>query len=187
LARGSQEIAGKEKTSGGLAEVKVSPISCFPVSIAMTKFDTNMTQPFTLRTGNWFRPRETYCLPETQLPTKDQHIKKAERNEVFAEFLATKTKYLDWAVTVLFYAALHYIDAILAVSLADPEDHKERKAQMAVNDTTRRVYREYRLIETVSWNSRYFAMPIEAEDWNKVKPEFDALRGHIRSRLGLKP
>lgn len=120
------------------------------------------------------------------MPTKNEHIKKAERNEAFAFFLAEKTKYLDWAITILFYSALHYIDAVLAVSLADPEDHKERKAQMSVNDTTKRVYQEYRTLETASWNSRYFAMPIESDDWNKVKPEFDTLRGHIRSRLGLK-
>jgi bisphosphoglycerate-independent phosphoglycerate mutase (AlkP superfamily) len=119
------------------------------------------------------------------LPSKDAHIKKAERNEKFAEFLASKTHYLDWAITVLFYAALHYVDAVLAVSLADPEDHKERKAQMAVNETLKRVYREYRIVETASWNSRYFTMPIDSDDWNKVKPEFDALRGHIRNRLKI--
>ena len=57
---------------------------------------------------------------------------------------------------------------------------------MSVNDTTKRVYREYRKIETASWNARYFAMPIDGDDWNKVKPEFDILRRHLRNRLGLK-
>jgi len=120
------------------------------------------------------------------VPTQDEHVKKAERNEVFAEFLAIKTKYIDWAVTVLFYAAVHYMDAILAVSQVHPEDHKERKAAIAVNDTLKRVYPEYHKLETLSWNSRYFAMPIGADDWNNVKPHFDTLRGHIRNRLGLK-
>lgn len=45
------------------------------------------------------------------------------------------------AVTILFYSALHYVDAVLAVSVFDPEDHKERKAQMGVNDTTKRITR----------------------------------------------
>lgn len=120
------------------------------------------------------------------MPKKDEHVEKAERNEAFAEYLATKSKYIDWAVTVLFYAAVHYIDAVLAVSQVHPEDHKERKAAIAVNDTLKIVYAEYRKLETLSWNARYFAMPITADDWNKIKPEFNALRGHIRSRLGLR-
>jgi uncharacterized protein (UPF0332 family) len=120
------------------------------------------------------------------VPTKDEHVKKAERNEAFAEHLAKNSKYTDWAVTILFYAAVHYVDAVLAVSQIHPEDHKERKAAIAVNDTLKCVYREYRKLETLSWNSRYFAMPIGIEHWNKIKPEFEALRGHIRNHLGLK-
>ena len=120
------------------------------------------------------------------MPSKDEHLEKAKRNETFAEFLATKTKYHDWAATVLYYAALHYVDAILAVSQVDPPDHEQRHALIRRNDTLRRIYAEYRMLETLSRNARYFALPVTENDWNRVKPEFDALRGHIRSRLGVK-
>ncbi len=42
----------------------------------------------------------------------DEHIERAERNEGFAGALnRTNAIEADWAVTALFYAGLHYIDA----------------------------------------------------------------------------
>ena len=120
------------------------------------------------------------------MPTADEHIKKAARNENFAEFLATKTKYIDWAVTMLFYAALHYVDAVLAASSIHPSKHAERKDAIERNDTVKRVYSEYRALETTSVNARYYAMPIDESDWHAVKPQFDTLRSHLRNRLGIK-
>lgn len=119
------------------------------------------------------------------MPVKEQHLLKAERNATFAQFLAEKTKYIDWAVTMLFYSALHYFDAVLAVSGEHPKNHQERHDAIDVNDTLKQVYREYRVLETASWNSRYFTMPIEAADWQAVKPKFDTLRSHVRKHLGM--
>ena len=120
------------------------------------------------------------------MPTKDEHLSKAARNEKFAEYLAEKTEYIDWGVTILFYAALHYMDAVLSVSAIDPRDHKARHTAIGVNDTLRRVYREYRLLETQSWNSRYSTIKIGPDQWHKCTQAFSILRAHIRSRLGLK-
>ena len=46
--------------------------------------------------------------------TKDDHLKQAEHNEKLANSLS-QGPYLDWAVTVYFYAALHYMTAILTI------------------------------------------------------------------------
>jgi uncharacterized protein (UPF0332 family) len=119
------------------------------------------------------------------LPTKDQHIQKAERNEKFAKRIAENTGYFDWAVTVLFYAGLHYIDAVLAVSRIDPHKHEERQDSIQKNDTLRRVYSEYRMLETLSRNARYYAVEIDANDWHAADVEFNALRAHLRTRMNL--
>lgn len=119
------------------------------------------------------------------MPTKDQHNQKAERNENFAKRIAEKTGYYDWAVTVLFYAALHYVDAILAVSRIDPHKHEERQDSIQKNDTLRRVYGEYRMLEALSRNARYYAVEIDNGDWHEAEVEFNALRAHLRNRMGL--
>ncbi len=119
------------------------------------------------------------------MPSLNEHLAKSEHNEGLADALATKTQYFDWAVTVLFYAALHYVDAVLSASRTDPLSHEQRHTAMGVNDTLRRIFPEYRSLETMSRNARYFALPIGANDWKSVKDDFDILRAHIRGRLKL--
>ncbi len=119
------------------------------------------------------------------MPTLNEHLEKSGRNEALAELLGTKTQYFDWAVTILFYAAVHYVDAVLSVSRYDPQSHEQRHTAMGVNATLKSVYREYRTLEVASRNARYFALPIGPSDWHHAKSKFDILRAHIRTRLGL--
>lgn len=119
------------------------------------------------------------------MPTKSEHVSKAERNEKIAATLST-TGYLDWAITCLFYAALHYVDAILSASVIHPEGHTERNLAIGTNDTLLKIRQEYRTLETLSRNGRYRAMTIEPDDLHKAQQNFDVLRTHLRSRLGIK-
>ncbi|MCZ6479114.1 MAG: hypothetical protein O6929_01720 [candidate division NC10 bacterium] len=49
------------------------------------------------------------------MATEREHLRQAEHNEDFVgTFDLTRTPYLDWAATVIFYAALHYIRALAA-------------------------------------------------------------------------
>lgn len=58
------------------------------------------------------------------LPT--EHIAQAEKNERLYETLLG-TEFNDWAVTALFYAALHYVDSYVASSTgARPSSHRAR-------------------------------------------------------------
>ncbi len=119
------------------------------------------------------------------MPTKAEHISKAELNEAFADTVS-RTSYLDWAVTVLYYAALHYVDSVLAVSGEHPTKHKDRHPLIRTNATLRTIHGEYRTLETLSWNARYGAMAIKPEDWKQAQDEFGPLRAHIRRHLGFK-
>lgn len=119
------------------------------------------------------------------MPAQEEHLAVAKRNEEFAQLLAEKTRYIDWAVTILYYSALHYVDAVLAVSQIHPANHSDRHTAIGRNDSLKRVYAEYRTLEAASRNARYYAVPIDAGVWKEVKPDFDALRTHIRLRLGL--
>ncbi len=49
--------------------------------------------------------------------TKEGHLAKARSNEEsLASLNLDNSRFLDWAITVMFYAALHYVDAFLATS-----------------------------------------------------------------------
>ncbi|MBI4608837.1 MAG: HEPN domain-containing protein [Candidatus Rokubacteria bacterium] len=49
------------------------------------------------------------------MPTQEQHFQQARHNEAFlATFDLARSPYLDWAVTAAFYAALHYLRALMA-------------------------------------------------------------------------
>jgi hypothetical protein len=61
------------------------------------------------------------------MPSEDEHIAKAEQNEaLFREFIAAGTN-AEWAAVILFYAALHYVDAWLARSDVHPRSHVTRR------------------------------------------------------------
>ena len=119
------------------------------------------------------------------MPLKPEHISKAEHNEKLAETLS-RTAYLDWAVTVIFYAALHYVDAILAASVVHPETHSERNDAIGTNAKLLKIRAEYRILETLSRNARYRSMKIEPADLQEAQNNFSVLRSHLRSRMGLK-
>lgn len=118
------------------------------------------------------------------MPLKPEHISKAEHNEKLASTLS-QTAYLDWAVTVIFYAALHYVDAILAASVVHPETHSERNDAIGTNATLMTIRAEYRILETLSRNARYRSMKINPEDLQQAQTNFSVLRTHLRGRMGI--
>lgn len=119
------------------------------------------------------------------MPSKDDHLKQAQHNEQLADTLSKGT-YVDWAVTVLFYAALHYVDSILAVSQVNPDTHGERQTEIERNDTLKVIYKEFRYLQVMSRNARYLVARIDPSDWHEAKKRFDIIRAHIRRRLGFK-
>jgi hypothetical protein len=57
----------------------------------------------------------------------NQHIRQAEHNEALADYLLG-TPYPDWRCTVLFYAALHYVQAYF--SSQDPPQRFGRQTEI---------------------------------------------------------
>lgn len=53
------------------------------------------------------------------MPSKDQHIQQALRNEAISAEIESLGHH-DWAVTPMFYAVLHWTDAYLAVGGKTP-------------------------------------------------------------------
>ena len=65
------------------------------------------------------------------MPTLNQHLSRAERNERFAEAITSlPTRFSDWEIIALFYSALHYADALLATRGIHPGSHDSRIASV---------------------------------------------------------
>jgi hypothetical protein len=56
---------------------------------------------------------------------------------------------------MLFYAALHYIDAFLAGKNMHPMDHAHRDEEIHNNGSISDIYRDYRRLKDMSKQARY--------------------------------
>jgi len=88
------------------------------------------------------------------MPLTNQHIQQAEKNEVFfSSFDAGSTLYSDWAVTALFYAALHYVDACLGHLNFHPVSHAQRTP--LIRHYLPQIFQWYRELKDESEQARY--------------------------------
>ena len=92
------------------------------------------------------------------MPSKEEHIQQAVHNQQLCGVL-DKAEYPDWSVTVMFYCALHHVDAVLAKELTGqsqhPKRHGHRGRAMAMLQVLKPLYPDYRLLETRSRMARY--------------------------------
>ena len=90
---------------------------------------------------------------------KDQHLEKARQNETFFESvfgpsLQNNSGALDWATTVIFYTALHYVDA-LAVCLGRQFHNHEERRKFVDEPPLKPVAKQYKWLFDRSRDARY--------------------------------
>ncbi|PYV67958.1 MAG: hypothetical protein DMG96_37780 [Acidobacteria bacterium] len=117
--------------------------------------------------------------------TKNDHLKQAAHNEKLAETLC-KSAYVDWAVTAYFYAALHYVTAVLSLQGTVPTSHRRRDPLVQGHKQLSKIFNEYKSLDIMSRNARYFCTPIDGNDLQSSKLKFEALKAYItHSVLGM--
>lgn len=81
----------------------------------------------------------------------------------------------EWAVTGLFYAALHYVDAYLASqgTGVHPTSYRVRSALVARDPVISAVYAEYQELKDGSEDARYRLVPFTVAQVDRL--ERDAL------------
>ena len=90
------------------------------------------------------------------MPQRHEHLIRAQENEKLASALRPKFPVCaDWAITILFYAALHYIDAFLAGKNLHPLNHDARDKQVEQNGSLTDIYDDYRRLKDLSRAARY--------------------------------
>lgn len=102
------------------------------------------------------------------MATSREHWEQARGNEGFYENIgADRSSTPEWAMTILFYAALHYAQAGFAFLGTSPGDHMERKK--ALRTRFRSVAPVYESLEDASRRARYECEKPQPSELQKAK------------------
>jgi len=119
------------------------------------------------------------------MPSESVHRFQAEHNKQFLDWLDLDvTKYLDWAVTVIFYTALHLVEWLLATKGLHSDSHASRHRAMSRVSELKLIYRYYRELENQSRRSRYEGAKFTREFVkSKLMPKLERIESLIRDSV----
>lgn len=111
----------------------------------------------------------------------DDHIQRAEKNEAFAGALnRTDPVQADWAITALFYGALHYIDAyFLSHGRGRPRTHGQREPRIRDSADLIGIWPDYRRLKDMSLAARYDIANYAEADFNVAANALAKVRSHV--------
>lgn len=116
------------------------------------------------------------------MPTREQHEQQARDNVSLCRLLEDAGQHLDWAITALFYAALHYVDAYLLPDAAS--NHVKRVRLIQQRPELDQVFEDYRKLQDLSRDTRYECLdPTPAEVEHYRQHIFGRLEAHLLALL----
>jgi hypothetical protein len=116
--------------------------------------------------------------------TASEHIARGRRNEEVAASLPRGCA--DWRITVTFYAAVHYVESVIAGHGMRSSDHRSRQSYINAIRELRPVAIDYQTLANQAWIARYRA----DYDFNDASVQGEvtktcALLGKIKTGLGI--
>ena len=120
------------------------------------------------------------------------HLSQADKNEKFYLAIcssnALSEQFTDWAVVVLFYSALHYVDAFLDTEEIHPRTHTERNRLVSRKHQISDIYPNYLSLHDRSIDARYnlVCFPLSAVErlWQE---HYQTVKRHILDFLDVPP
>ncbi len=93
------------------------------------------------------------------MPTKDEHVKKANESESLAATMQPSNQAsINWKLVILFYTALHYVEAYLVDRMnVHLRSHTTRDGWVTKESNLRKVRTEYFHLKFFGYNARYEA------------------------------
>lgn len=121
------------------------------------------------------------------MPAAHEHLARARENEALADELSREAQPagVDWAIALLFYSSLHYIDAFLAGKHKHPRSHEERNYEVENNGTLADIYAPYRKLEDMSRAARYDIAGYGSPGYDRAKSYHHAVKSHLAKLLKL--
>jgi hypothetical protein len=124
------------------------------------------------------------------MPSRESHLGQAEGNAEFAGDLLNRdwsAACADWAVSALFYSAVHLVDAYLATMDAHPETHTIRGNWVARTDKLKPVYSNYEELRNRSEDARYKCRHFKPAQVRAIRSsDHDPLQEHVLRLLGTR-
>lgn len=120
------------------------------------------------------------------MPTLEQHIAQARRNEALS--IQLQAEHPDWAVAILFYAALHYVGAFALVhkpmQLEGISLDSHASTIRALRDKAPSIRHEYRRLYDASMDTRYQCQQFSQQEINDLRDrDFDKIKAYVRKYL----
>ena len=119
------------------------------------------------------------------MPSKAVHILKAEGNEAFALSLPLDSQpRIDWTLVSIFYAAMHYVEAYLALTNTHVRSHTTRDNVVGRDANLKKIFNEYQDLKYYGYNARYEAPQFTAKSVTvDALPQFNIVKTHISKLL----
>jgi hypothetical protein len=119
------------------------------------------------------------------MPKKNEHVEKADGNEKLALSLTLDSQSrIDWELIMLFYAAMHYVEAYLALQGVHLRSHVARDQAISRDSVLRKIFKEYSDLKYFGYNARYEFFGFKATDvTNQAAKHFSKIKGHLSPLL----
>jgi hypothetical protein len=113
-----------------------------------------------------------------------RHLQWAKNNEELAESFNLDDSFeVDWAIVILFYSAVHYVDAYLSSRTRRQPDHAGREQEIQSDVLLSTMWREYRELKRMSRDARYELAPFTELHFRKARILLGKIKDEILPRL----
>ncbi len=119
------------------------------------------------------------------MPTKNEHLQKAEGNEAFAAVIEPDNQTaIDWTLVVLFYAAIHYVEAYLEKHWAmHLRSHTTRDKYIGKEANLKQIFFPYEHLKFYGYNARYEVSAFTTTDTEAAVKDLAKIKNHITPLL----
>ena len=114
------------------------------------------------------------------LPNKESHLSNAMHNKNFFEdIIGDNSEYYDWSATVIFYCAVHLVEAYFAEKNVHHFSHSDRKDDIYLDASLNKIKLPYKQLESLSRSARYDCVIISKDQIDKTKSYLEAIEKYI--------
>jgi hypothetical protein len=119
------------------------------------------------------------------VPSKDEHLLKAKGNEEFAVSITHENQTrVDWTLVILFYAAMHYVEAYLDKAFSQHlRSHTTRDKYIGKEANLKKIFTPYQHLKFYGYNARYEMFGFTPNDTKDAVKDLAAIKTHLAPLL----
>jgi hypothetical protein len=120
--------------------------------------------------------------------TADEHFLRAQQNERFANQIDLNTSpvAVHWVVTILFYAALHYVQAYFAALGRKHGLHTTRASDIQRDNRIAVIYDDFRQLSDMSRDARYECSALQPGHIKFAQERLEQIKSDLKPFLPQK-